>query len=68
MSDNTPQRPEGQYDATAAQPRVQVEPTPTTPEQASGAAATGSPYAASGAHAAPAVETMSRTVVKTKTK
>ena len=68
MSDNTPQRPEGQYDAAAAQPRVQVEPTPTTPEQASGAAATGSPYTAFGAHAAPAVETMSRTVVKTKTK
>ena len=67
MSDNTPQRPEGQYDATAAQPRVQVEPTPTMPEQAPGAA-TGSPYATSGSHAAPAVETMSRTVVKTKTK
>lgn len=68
MSDNTPQRPEGHYDATAAQPRVQIEPTPTTPESASGATATGSPDASSGAHAAPTVETMSRTVVKTKTK
>lgn len=81
MNENTPQRPEGQNDGSGVQPRVQVEPTPVAPQQPMptqqmpGASAApgsaGAQHAASGSHTAspaPAVETMSRTVVKTKTK
>lgn len=75
MSDNTPQRPDGLNDTPGMQPRVQVEPTPAHPADATqvnkttempsaGAHAAG--HAAE--HAAPHTETVSRTVVKTKTK
>ena len=59
MSENYPQRPDGLNDGA---PRVQVEPTPTQE--------TGTTTAMPGAHAAqgPATETVSRTVVKTRTK
>ena len=75
MSDNTPQRPDGLNDTPGMQPRVQVEPTPAHPADATqvnkttempGAGAHAAEHAAG--HAAPHTETVSRTVVKTKTK
>lgn len=58
MSDNVPQRPDGIDETAPAQPRLQVEPTPQRPEN---------PYTGAD-HARPATETVTRTVVKTKTK
>ena len=75
MSDNAPQRPDGLNDTPGMQPRVQVEPTPAHPADATqvnkttempSAGAHAAEHAAG--HAAPHTETVSRTVVKTKTK
>ena len=64
MSDTTPQRPDGlnENTGTQQQPRVQVEPTPVSPQGANPVGAHTAPGAAS------SPELMSRTVVKTRTK
>ena len=65
MSDTTPQRPDGlnENTGTQQQPRVQVEPTPVSPQGRESRRRTPPPP---GAASSP--ELMSRTVVKTRTK